>query len=111
MTPAQRLRRTQRLGANAVAAALRRGQLVRSPRLHLYSLPNGLAYARLGLIVPKRLARRAVDRNRLRRLIREAFRLSQTACTGRDIVFRLVKPQGSDAISLADVQALVARDR
>lgn len=37
--------------------------------------PNGLGFSRLGLSIGKRIARRAVQRNRLRRLTREAFRL------------------------------------
>jgi ribonuclease P protein component len=35
---------------------------------------NGLAHARLGLAISRRVASRAVDRNRLRRLARESFR-------------------------------------
>jgi ribonuclease P protein component len=35
---------------------------------------SGRARARLGLTVPRRTAKRAVDRNRIKRLAREAFR-------------------------------------
>jgi ribonuclease P protein component len=41
------------------------------------------------LIVPKRLAKRAVDRSRVRRLIRETFRLNQQRWDGYDCVVRL----------------------
>ena len=36
--------------------------------------PNGLAHARLGLAISKRVSKRAVERNRLKRLLRESFR-------------------------------------
>jgi ribonuclease P protein component len=48
--------------------------------------------ARLGLIVPKRLAKRAVLRNMLKRLAREAFRQSLVDLPPMDFVLRLAKP-------------------
>lgn len=47
--------------------------------------------ARLGLIVPKRLARQAVLRNLLKRLAREAFRHWQHQLPPMDFVLRLIK--------------------
>lgn len=41
---------------------------------------------RLGLAIAKKKARRAVDRNRLKRLVRETFRHRQTDLAGLDIV-------------------------
>jgi len=56
--------------------------------LVLYGLKNNLGFSRLGLVVSKKLAgKRAVIRNRWKRLIREVFRLSQHEIpTGMDIV-------------------------
>lgn len=48
--------------------------------------------ARLGLIIPKRLARRAVLRNLLKRLARESFRGIRAGLPPVDIVVRLAKP-------------------
>jgi ribonuclease P protein component len=41
---------------------------------------------RLGLAVSKKQLRRAVDRNRFKRLIRETYRHRHSELTGRDIV-------------------------
>jgi ribonuclease P protein component len=48
--------------------------------------------ARIGLIIPKRLVRRAVMRNLLKRLVREAFRQTSGSLPAVDAVLRLVKP-------------------
>ncbi len=48
--------------------------------------------ARLGLIVPKRLAKRAVLRNLRKRLAREAFRNAAPGLPPMDMVLRLAKP-------------------
>jgi len=54
---------------------------------------NGLDLARLGLTISRRAAKKAVDRNKLKRLARESFRMQQslpawdfvvTAKTGSD---------------------------
>ncbi|WP_130620814.1 ribonuclease P protein component [Dyella amyloliquefaciens] len=36
--------------------------------------PNGLDQPRMGLAISKRVSKRAVDRNRIKRLVRESFR-------------------------------------
>ncbi|WP_459616321.1 ribonuclease P protein component [Bordetella sp. 2513F-2] len=47
------------------------------------------AQARLGLVIAKRYAPRAVTRNTLKRVIREAFRARRLALPPRDYVVRL----------------------
>ena len=59
--------------------------------------------ARLGLVVAKRLLRRSVDRNLVRRLAREAFRLLRDRLPSRDVILRLsAKPAQLDRRALAE---------
>ncbi|MFY0991639.1 ribonuclease P protein component [Halomonas sp. C05BenzN] len=48
--------------------------------------PNDLGHPRLGLVFSKKNVRRAVDRNRLKRLARESIRLQQQRLPSVDIV-------------------------
>ena len=45
--------------------------------LIVYGVENGLDHARLGLSVSKKKVRKAFERNHVKRLLREAFRLSK----------------------------------
>ena len=54
--------------------------------LLILGIQNKFSNPRLGLIVAKKNAKRAVDRNRLKRIIREQFRLNQTLIGSKDIV-------------------------
>lgn len=49
--------------------------------------------SRLGLAIPKKMAKRAVDRNRIKRLIREVFRQSIIS-PSKDVVLKLKAPIG-----------------
>jgi len=62
----------------------------RTESFMLYVRPNGLDHARLGVVVAKRLAPRALTRNMVKRLTRELFR--QTALPAVDCIVRLTKP-------------------
>ena len=62
-----------------------------------------MAGARLGLVVAKRLLRRSVDRNLIRRLARENFRMMRCRLPSRDLILRLVaRPEPLDRRALAD---------
>ena len=47
---------------------------------------NGLGYPRLGLAIARKRVRRATQRNRLKRLIRESFRHALSALPSADVV-------------------------
>ena len=59
----------------------------------VYVAPNGLDRSRLAVSAPKRLGN-AVRRNRLKRLVREAFRTSESAWNGWDLL-AIIKPKPS----------------
>ena len=50
----------------------------------------------LGLAVAKKLAKRAVDRNRLKRMIRELVWTAQANTLNKDVVVKLKKPIGRE---------------
>lgn len=61
------------------------GQLRAGPLRVLWK-KNDMQLARLGLIVGKRAAAKAVERNRIKRVIREQFRQRQGELAGSDVV-------------------------
>ncbi|MBU3581321.1 ribonuclease P protein component [Polynucleobacter sp. AP-Capit-er-40B-B4] len=50
----------------------------------------------LGVAVAKKLAKRAVDRNRLKRMIRELVWAAQANTLNKDVVVKLKKPIGRE---------------
>lgn len=57
-----------------------------------FAAPGQTGEPRLGMIVGKRQLPRAVDRNRIKRLIRDSFRKARARLPGFDIVVQLVRP-------------------
>ena len=97
---------------SAVFAARR---VLRGNRFDLHYSPGSDSGARLGLIIAKKLARRAVHRNLLKRLAREAFRHARPTLPTYDLVLRLARPPGKSLGAesrrdwRADVEQLLAR--
>lgn len=58
----------------------------------LHYRPNALTTARLGVVVAKKLAKRANVRNLLKRIARERFRRQRAALPAHDLIVRLHAP-------------------
>lgn len=71
-----------------ISELFRTGAVIYNYPLKVYHRENGLAYPKVVLSVPKRSFKRAVDRNFIKRRIREALRLNNftdEVQPGRDI--------------------------
>jgi len=74
----------------------------------VYAMPNSLAHPRLGLIVAGKVVRRAVGRNRVKRLLREVFRARQQDLAGLDLVVRLRRSPDAEALAETAGSRMVA---
>jgi ribonuclease P protein component len=86
------------------------GRRRRGESIVLQLRANGLAYGRLGLIVPKRHVPLAVDRNRIKRLVREWFRHRQHALEGRDVLVRVSRGPVEPAEALGELNRLLPEE-
>lgn len=64
-------------------------RVLRGRWFNLHYCPNTLGHARIGLVVAKKLARRAVQRNLVKRIGRDVFRHAQAGLPAHDLVLRL----------------------
>ena len=64
-------------------------RVLRGRWFNLHYCPNTLGHARIGLVVAKKLARRAVQRNLVKRIGRDLFRHTQADLPAHDLVLRL----------------------
>lgn len=71
--------------------------------------PNGRCFARLGVVVGKRVAALAVDRSFLKRLVRETFRRHRQEVVGFDLLVRPRRGLSSSELDEAreDLHALL----
>lgn len=64
-------------------------KILRAKNFDLLHRPGSAATARIGVIVAKKYVRSAVNRNLVRRIVRESFRLLRARLPNKDIVVRV----------------------
>ncbi|HEU5375373.1 MAG TPA: ribonuclease P protein component [Ktedonobacteraceae bacterium] len=109
------LKRALRLRKSSEFQRVRQqGRNITSPLLALAWMPNDVGQLRIGFVVSKRISKRAVDRNYLKRLLAEAIRPSLGELSaGWDLVFSARKDTlTADLRTLEqDMPALLRRAR
>jgi len=88
----------------------RAGRRLDSPRVQVIVAPASDPPGRIGYVIGAKQMPRAVDRNRLRRVLREAMRSRRATLVGLDVVIRLrracarseVEAVASEAVALLD---------
>lgn len=106
-TPRFKFPKSQRLGGKLkFAAVFDHGRRFANGPLVVYILKNEIARPRLGISISRRVGT-AVKRNRIKRLLREAFRLGKTAAAdGFDYVI-VVRPH--ETKSLAEYEVMLRK--
>ncbi|MGH8443975.1 MAG: ribonuclease P protein component [Solimonas sp.] len=84
-------RRARLLKPAEFKAVFERGSRVHERGLTAVAAANTVGHARLGLAISKKAVALSVERNRIKRQIRESFRLNQARLPTTDLVI-LVKP-------------------
>ncbi len=74
------------LNAGDYERVFERAQKSSDKALTVLARRSGREWARLGLAIPRKQIRRSVERNRVKRLIRESFRRHQELLRGLDVV-------------------------
>ncbi|KAA0873767.1 ribonuclease P protein component [Nitrincola tapanii] len=80
---------------------------VSDPSLLILARQNTLGHPRIGFVISKKNIRRAVKRNRVRRIIRESFRLHQHELPSADLV--ILARKGLDQLDNATLNQLILR--
>lgn len=83
----------------------RTGRRVEGLYLTLIAAPASAPGGRLGFVVGRKVSPRAVDRNRIKRKLREAARANIAAFAGHDVVLRVTRARNRAEQDLAALEA------
>jgi ribonuclease P protein component len=97
-------------GIGAFDAIFRDGRRHEGRYIQLIAAPAARIPGRAGFVVGRKVLRRAVDRNRFKRLVREALRRARPQIATMDLIVRLKRPLCGDEITAAasETTALIA---
>lgn len=101
-------KRERIVNAKEFERVYKEGIIKKKGKVIVHYLPNQLEYARLGVAVGKKMFRSAVARNRIKRIIREAFRLNKHKLpVGLDIIVGVrVRPAGKEKLNINSLISL-----
>lgn len=100
-------KRSRLINAHQYGRVFARGRRLGERQFLAIAAANNLPVARLGLAVSRKTAHRAVDRNRLKRLVRESFRHHQEELEGLDVV--VIARHGAKALDNASITTILDR--
>jgi ribonuclease P protein component len=92
-------------GSAEFAAVLRNGRRFEGKRIQLVVAPAASRAGRVGYVIGSKHLKRAIDRNRLKRMLREAIRARRPATSAFDLVVRLRAPCTRAELESAAVEA------
>jgi ribonuclease P protein component len=104
--PARRAAQYRLRGTGAFEAVFRSGARHDAHFLQLIAAPATQSPGRVGYVIGRKMMRRAVDRNRLRRRLRESVRARRPSIEAFDIILRVKR-----VVRSADVAAANAESR
>lgn len=78
---------------------------VSHPTLLILAKPSAEAHARLGLVIAKKHAKRAVSRNKIKRLVRESFRNRRKNLPAIDVI--VLARKGADNLDNSELLAIL----
>ena len=103
-------RRCKLTGTGAFEAVLRGGHRRDGEYLEIIAMPSARECGRVGMVIGRKALPRAVDRNRIRRMLRVVLRHARPAIGSFDLIVRLKRgvPRHRFPLIAADAAQLIA---